>query len=103
MHVFAFAAFVKAQRDGRAAVADMLRTANFLRPVDVTQCDIIGRREILRRESIQRANINVTHGVTFAGTHGGQVAGGDNRQGEIATQRAGGLVLLLVIVGDGTQ
>ena len=63
----------------------MLRTANFLRPVDVAQRDIIGRREVLRRESIQRTNINVTHSVTFAGANGGQVAGGDNRQGEIAT------------------
>src|SRR5690606_21819803 len=88
--------------DRRAAVADVFRAANDLRPVNVSQRDIIGRREVLRRESIQRANIDVTYRVTFTGANGGQVPGGDNRQSliAVAAQLTGFLILLLVIIRD---
>ena len=32
--------------------------------------DVVGWWKVLCRKRVQRANINVTHGVTFTGTHG---------------------------------
>ncbi len=70
MHAFAFAALIKAEGDGRAAIADMLCAADTLRAVNVSQCDII-RREMLRRKGIQRTDINVANRIAFAGADGG--------------------------------
>ncbi len=71
MHAFAFAALIKAEGDGRAAIADMLCAADTLRAVNVSQCDIIRWREMLRRKGIQRTDINVANRIAFAGADGG--------------------------------
>jgi hypothetical protein len=101
MHAFAFAGFIKAEGDRRAAVANVVAAANLLCPVDVAQRDIVGRREMLSGEGIQRPDINVTYRVTFTGPDGGEMAGGDNRQEAVTAQLAGGSILIGIIVGDG--
>lgn len=79
----------------------MLRATDNLRPVNMAQRDVVRRREVLCWEGVQRTDINVTDGVTFTGADGGQMPGRDDGQILITTQRAGILILLLVIVGDG--
>jgi hypothetical protein len=81
----------------------MLAAANFLRAMNMPEGDVIGGREVLRRKGIQCADIDVTHGITFAGTDGGQVAAGDNRQRAVAAQRTGLLVLVLIVISNGFQ
>ncbi|MNE25743.1 hypothetical protein D3C80_1190810 [compost metagenome] len=71
MHAFRFARFVKAERNGRAAIADMFTAANLLCSMDMPKRDVIGGREVLRRERIQRTNINFAYRVTFTGADGG--------------------------------
>ena len=78
MHRFRFAGFIKAQRQRRAAVADVLAAANHLRPVNMAQRNVVGRGEVLRREGIQRADINVANGIAFAGADGSQMAAGNH-------------------------
>ena len=100
MHGFGFARFVKAERKRRAAVADVLAAADDLRPVDVSERNVVGWREELRRKGVQRADIDVTHGVTFTGPDGGEVPGRNHRNRLITAQGTGFGVLLAVIVGD---
>lgn len=45
MHAFVFAALVKTESDRRAAVANMLRAADNLRPVNMAQRDVVRRRK----------------------------------------------------------
>ncbi|SSL87238.1 Uncharacterised protein [Klebsiella pneumoniae] len=103
MHRFRFAGFIEAQRQRRAAVADMLAAADHLRPVNMAQRNVVGRGEVLRRKGIQCADVNVADGIAFAGADGGQMAAGNDGQRPIAAQRAGLLILLLIIVADGVQ
>ncbi len=58
---------------------------------------------MLRRKGIQCADVNVADGIAFAGADGGQMAAGNDGQRPIAAQRAGLLILLLIIVADGVQ
>ena len=53
----------------------MLGPADNLRPVNMSQRDVIGWWKVLRRKGVQRTNINVTYGVTFTGANGGQMPG----------------------------
>lgn len=78
----------------------MFRAADNLRPVNMPQCDVVRGWKVLRRKGVQRTDINVTYSVTFTGANGGQMPGRNDGQVSIATQRAGVLILLLVIVGD---
>ncbi len=103
VHRFGFAGFIEAQRQRRAAVADVLAATDHLRPMNMAQRNVVGRREVLRRKGIQRADVNVADGIAFAGADGGQVAAGNDGQRPIAAQRAGLLILLLIIVADGVQ
>ncbi len=81
----------------------MILTTNNLWTMNVPEGDIVHRGKILRREGVQRTNIDVAHRVAFAGPDGGEVAAGDNRQRRVAAQGTGLLVLLLVVVGDRRQ
>lgn len=58
---------------------------------------------MLRRKGIQCADVNVADGIAFAGADGGQMAAGNDGQRPIAAQRAGLLILLLIIAADGVQ
>ncbi len=69
----------------------------------MAQRNVVGRGEVLRREGIQRADINVANGIAFAGADGGQMAAGNDGQRAIAAQRAGLMILFLIIVADGVQ
>ena len=101
MHGLGFARFIEAERKGRSAVADVLAAADNLRAVDMPERDVVGWREVLRRKGVQRADIDVTYGVTFTGPDGGEVSGRNHRNRLLAAQGAGFGVLLVIIVGDG--
>ncbi len=58
---------------------------------------------MLCRKGIQCADVNVADGIAFAGADGGQMAAGNDGQRPIAAQRAGLLILLLIIAADGVQ
>ncbi len=103
MYTFAFAALVKTEGNRRAAVANMFRAADNLRSVNMSQRDVVCRWEVLRREGVQRTDINVTYGVAFTGSDGGQMPGRNDGKIVVAAQRAGILILLLIIVGDCAQ
>jgi hypothetical protein len=45
MHGFGFARFVKAERKRRAAVADVLAAADDLRPVNMSERNVVGWRK----------------------------------------------------------
>ncbi|MNT58497.1 hypothetical protein D3C72_1959350 [compost metagenome] len=66
------------------------------------QRDVIGRRERLCGEGIQRTNIDVAHRVGRGDADGGQMAGSDDgqRQAQRITARTGGLVQGVIVVGD---
>ncbi|MNY61300.1 hypothetical protein D3C86_1979660 [compost metagenome] len=68
--------------------------------MNVSKSDVIGRGGVLRREGVQRTDVNLAHRVTFAGADGGQMPGSDDGQRRVAAQRAGIHVLLLIIIGD---
>ena len=78
----------------------MLAAADDLRPVDVPERNVVGWREVLRRKGVQRADIDVTHGVTFTGPDGGEVPGRNHRNRLVTAQGTGFGVLLAVIIGD---
>ena len=78
----------------------MLAAADDLRPVNVPERDVVGRREVLRREGIQRADLDVTYGVTFTGTNGGEMPGRNHRDCRFAAQGAGIGMLLVIIISD---
>lgn len=81
----------------------MLTAADDLRPMNMSQRDIVRRREVLRRERVQRADIDVADRIAFTGANGRQMARGDHRQGAIVTQGAGVGILSGVIIGNGLQ
>ena len=70
MDIFTLTAFIKTQWYGGTAIANMFHAANNLRAVNMPERDVVGWWKVLCRKRVQRANINVTHGVTFTGTHG---------------------------------
>ncbi len=100
VHAFGFAGLIKTERNGRATVANVLAAADDLCPVNVSEGDIVGWREVLCRESIQRANINVTYRVTFTGSNSREMPGGNHRNRPIAAQGTGIGMLLVIIVGN---
>ena len=100
---FAFARLIKAEGDGRAAVANMVAAADLLRPVNMAEGNIINGGKMAGGERLQRADVDIAHRIALAGANGGQVAAGDDRQRTIAAQGAGGFVLLLIIVADSVQ
>ena len=103
MHGFGLARFVKTERNGRAAVADMLAAADDLRPVNMPEGNVVGGGEVLRRKRVQRTDIDLAHRITLTGSDGGEVSGGNDRNGLIAAQGAGFRMLLVIIAGDGLQ
>lgn len=81
----------------------MFRAADNLRPVNMSQRDVVRWWEVLCREGVQRTDINVTYGVTFTGADGGQMSGRNDGDIPIAAQRTGVLILLLVIISNRAQ
>ena len=100
-HLLFLSRLVKAQRQRRAGIADVLQAADRLRPVDVAERDVVDGRKGRGRERLQRADVNFPHRLAAAGADGGQVAGGDDRQRQaefVALRQRrgmhGGIVLL---------
>ena len=79
----------------------MLAAADDLRPVNMPEGNVVGG-EVLRRKRVQRTDIDLAHRVTLTGSDGGEVSGGNDRNGLIAAQR-GFRMLLVIIAGDGLQ
>ena len=79
-HFLGLLGFVEAERDGRAAIADMFQSADFLRPVDVAERDVVGRRKGSGGEGFEGADVDFTDRFAGAGADRGQVAGGDDGQ-----------------------
>ena len=45
--------------------SNMFHAANNLRAVNMPERDVVGWRKVLCRKRVQRANIDVTHGITL--------------------------------------
>src|SRR5690606_27981876 len=86
----------------RAAIADMFQAADLLRPMDVAQGNVVGRREGAGREGFQRADVDLAHRFAGAGADGGQVPAGDDRKpaAQLVAARLGTDEELLVVIVD---
>ena len=78
----------------------MFVAADQLRPVNMTECNIVNRREMAGGERLQGPDIDIAYRITLTGADGGQVTAGNDRQRAVTAQVAGLLILLLIIVAD---
>ena len=81
----------------------MFQATDLLRPVNMAQGDIGRRRKGAGGKGFQAADINLAHRLAGAGTDGGQVAGGDNRQlaAQLIALGTGQGIQLLIVLLDG--